>query len=292
MPPAFIRCVRFKRRVTYGTFMKRITAFHAWALIFLLGASAAATGAATDDQAVSPEERGRVIAEKVRQSASGFDGLSARLRMTLENRRGQTSERLLRFRILERSGGGTYTLCRVDAPPDVRGTALLSHSHPDAENHQWLYMPAVQRTRRIAAQGRSGAFMGSEFSYEDLSGRPMENHSAVWLRDERHQNRLCHVIEFTPPDPRNTGYSRTLAWVDTEAYRIWRVDYYNRRGERLKTLTMSEYALYDDHFWHAAHMEMANHLTGNRTQLEWSDLEIGVEMDPTDFERDRLPTLR
>ncbi len=272
--------------------MKRITVLYGWAFVFSLAAHAAVTGAATEEQTITSEERGREIAEKLRQSASGFGGLSARLRMTLENRRGQTSERLLRFRILERSDGGTYTLGQVDAPPDVRGTALLSHSHPDAEDQQWLYMPAVQRTRRIAAQGRSGAFMGSEFSYEDFSGRPMENHSAVWLRDEQHQNRPCHVIEFTPTDARNTGYSRAIAWIDTEAYRLCRVDYYNRRGEQFKTLTMSDYVLHNDHFWHAAHMEMENHLTGNRTQLEWLDLEAGVDLDPTDFERARLPTLR
>lgn len=247
--------------------------------------------AATGHPAEIPPDvvtRGKEIVEAARKQNAGFQSLSANVKMTLVNRRGQSHERRLKMHMLEREEGGRYSRCLVKAPPDVRGTVLLSHSLPDTASNQWLYLPALHRTRRIAAQARSGAFMGSEFSYEDLIGHPLDQGRHRWLRDTNLENRHCHVLEWVPLDPRSSGYYRQVVWVDSQYYRVWRVDYYNRRQERQKTLTLNDYRLYNEQFWYATEMNMLNHLSGNRTKLEWSTIVIGAKLSPVIFAPERL----
>ena len=232
--------------------------------------------------------RGREIVEAARKQNAGFQSLSASVEMTLVNRRGQSHMRRLHMHVLEREEGGRYSRCDVEAPPDVRGTVLLSHSIPDTDSNQWLYLPSLRRTRRIAAQARSGAFMGSEFSYEDLIGHPLDRGYHRWLYDTHLDDRHCHVLEWVPIDPRSSGYYRQIVWVDSQNYRVWQVEYYNRRQERQKTLTLSGYRLYNDRFWYATQMHMHNHLSGNQTKLVWSAIEIGTKIPPVIFDPERL----
>ena len=242
---------------------------------------------------ISAEERGRLITEEVHYRVRGFGTSAAQLQMTLENRRGHTSVRQMRFKLLEREGGGFFGLCIVDAPPDVRGTALLTHNHSDGNMDQWIYMPALRRTRRIASRGRSGSFMGSEFTYEDLSGGlGLEHASARWLRDEEYNGSLCHVIEYISTDLSLTDYARRVVWIDRDDFRIYRVDYYSRRNEFLKSLAMTDHQLYRERFWHATTMTMVNQITGNQSQLEWRDIHFGVELNPHDFDRHQLQHVR
>ena len=112
----------------------------------------------------SSQEKGLEIARKADELHSGFGDFSANLRMILRNSRGQTSERLLRVRALE-VDDGTRSLCIFDSPLDVKGTILLTHTHEKTDDDQWLYLPALKRVKRIAAQNKSGSFMGSEFAY-------------------------------------------------------------------------------------------------------------------------------
>jgi outer membrane lipoprotein-sorting protein len=184
--------------------------------------------------------RGREIVKAVRQKNTGFSSLSASINMTMVNRRGQPHLRTMRIHIREREGGARYSICHVETPPDVRGTILLSHSLPDTDSQQWLYLPSLHRTRRIAAQARSGAFMGSEFSYEDLIGQPLDHGNHRWIRDEDLGERQCHVLEWIPLDPLNSGYYRQVAWVDSADFLVRRIDYYNRRQEKQKTLTLEQ----------------------------------------------------
>jgi hypothetical protein len=97
--------------------------------------------------------------------------------MILRNRQGQVSERELRVRSLE-VPDGTKSLCIFDSSADVKQTILLTH------DDQGLYLPALKRVRRIAARNRSGSFVSSEFSYEDIATHVMEKYTYKWLRDE------------------------------------------------------------------------------------------------------------
>ncbi|HPC97002.1 MAG TPA: outer membrane lipoprotein-sorting protein [Sedimentisphaerales bacterium] len=252
----------------------------------------ALTAPASAGEATSPEERGLAIAREADRLSSGYGDSTANLRMVLRNREGLTSERELRIRTLEVEGEGTRSLCIFDTPADVKGTILLTHTHKQADDDQWLFLPATRRIRRIAAQNKSGSFMGSEFSYEDIAVQELEKYTYRWLADEPYDGNDCYVIERVPVDRVNSGYCRQVAWLDKEHYRTWKVDYYDRKNELLKTLTFKGYEKHLDRFWRARQMEMVNHQTGKSTFLTWSNLSFRTGLKEIDFDRHSLTLLR
>ena len=143
------------------------------------------------------------IATEARESARGFGSFTARQTMVLRNRQGQESLRQVRVKVLEVEDDGDRSLFIFDEPRDVAGTAMLVHSHKDAADDQWLYLPALTRVKRISSSNRSGSFMGSEFAYEDMSVPEVEKFTYRYLRDEPCGELTCTVVERFPTDERS-----------------------------------------------------------------------------------------
>ena len=249
----------------------------------------APAGVAWDD--LSAEAKGLAIAHETDHRDRGFGDSQAELTMVLRNRQGEESLRQLRVRTLEVQGDGDKSMVVFDAPPDVRGTALLTHSYATKPDDQWLYLPALRRVKRIASRNQSGPFMGSEFAYEDFAPQELEKYSYKYLRDENCAGRQCFVLERYPVDP-YSGYTRQVLWVDQEEYRSWKVDFFDRKNDLLKTLTFDEYRQYLGRHWRAHEMEMVNHQTGKSTQLSWGDYQFGAGFTDRDFDQATLRRIR
>ena len=183
--------------------------------------------------AQTPEEKGRAIAREARQRNVGFGDSTARMRMILRNKRGQESVREMRVRTLEVKDDGDKHLVVFDSPKDVKGTALLTYSHKVDDDDQWLYLPALKRVKRISSRNKSGSFMGSEFSYEDIASQEVERYTYKWVRDEVYEGHECFVVERYPIDKRNSGYTKQVAWIEKGEYRTMKVDYYDRKHAHL-----------------------------------------------------------
>ena len=239
----------------------------------------------------TPEDVGLAIAEAARARDDGFGDLTARQVMVLRNREGRESRRELRVQVLEAPGDGNRTLFVFDDPRDVRGTAFLVHAHRADDDDQWLYLPALRRVKRISSSNRSGSFMGSEFSYEDMTPPEVEKFTYRYLRDEPCGESDCTVTERVPTD-RRSGYRRQVVWRDKEELRVRRIEYHDRRGAHLKTLSVSNYARYLDRYWRPGTMTMANHLTGKTTVLTWTDYRFRTGLDARAFTRTGLRRAR
>lgn len=242
--------------------------------------------------AQGPEEKGLAIAREADRRHSGYGDSTANMQMILRNSRGQSSQRELRIRTLEAEGGGTRNLCIFDRPRDVKGTILLTHTHKAEDDDQWLYLPALKRIKRIAARNKSGSFMGSEFSYEDIATQALEKYAYRWLRDEARDGDECYLIERYPVDKKNSGYTRQLVWIDKKEYRTRKVDYYDRKDSLLKTLTCKGHRKYLDEFWRAHEMTMVNHQNGKSSQVIWSDFQFRTGLTENEFDRNSLTRIR
>lgn len=240
---------------------------------------------------LSPEERGLEIARQAHECDSGYKDMGAELEMVLRTGSGQEAKRELRVRTLEVSDKESRALVVFYTPEDVRGTALLTHTFTDKEDDQWLYLPAVGRVKRIAGGGRSGPFMGSEFSFEDMGSQRVEKFTYKYLRDEPLNDMECHVLDRYPVD-KNSGYSKQTAWLDKEHLRIHKVDYYDRRGDLLKTLVFTGYTLYKDKFWRPTTMEMKNHQNGKSTLLVWKNYSFDNGFSEREFDQNALRSAR
>jgi outer membrane lipoprotein-sorting protein len=242
-------------------------------------------------QAQDSQARGREVAAEAIDRDSGWGSYAADMTMILRNQAGSETERALRGRFLEIDGDGDKSLIVFDTPPDVKGTALLTHAHLSGDDDQWLYLPALERVKRIASSNKSGPFMGSEFSYEDMVPQELDKYTYDYLRDEPYDGIACYVIERTPVD-KNSGYSRQVVWLDEEHYRMQKIEYYDRKNELMKTLTAHEYQLHDDEFWRAHRLEMVNHQTGKSTTMAWHDFDFETDFSNRDFDRNSLARIR
>ena len=248
------------------------------------------TVAAAPAMSQSAEEKGKAIAVEADKRDTGWVDSRASLRMLLGTREGQQrAVRELDSMALERTPGtdGDKSLIVFRAPKDVQNTALLTYNHIHGNDDQWIYLPALKRVKRIASANRSGPFMGSEFSYEDFTAAEIEKFTYKWLKDEPCGQLTCHVVERVPTYE-NSGYSRQIAWFDTQELRVQRVDYYDRRGKLLKTLTSSAWKKYNDKFWRSHDMNMVNHQTGKTTRLVWGPFRMNTGINPAVFDPSAL----
>ena len=241
--------------------------------------------------AETPEEKGMAIAIKADKADTGWQDMQSEMTMILRNRRGDETTRQIRNRQLEVIGDGDKALSIFDSPNDVKGTAFLSHTHSNEADDQWLYLPALKRVKRIASNNKSGPFMGSEFAYEDITSQEVEKYTYKWLRDENLNGRETHVIERYPTY-QHSGYTKQVAWVDKERLQALKIDFYDRKGKLLKTLTAHDYKQYIGKYWRPAKMEMVNHVTRKSTTLNWNNYKFKNGFGDRDFDKNTLKRSR
>jgi outer membrane lipoprotein-sorting protein len=252
----------------------------------------AGIGIAFGAMAETPEEKGLAIAQEGDRRNEGFVDNQATMLMILKDRQGKSSEREMRVQALEGpSEVGDKTLIVFDTPKDQRGTALLTWQYKDKDDDQWLYLPALKRVRKIASSNRSGPFMGSEFSFEDLGGQQVEKYTYKWLRDEPFEGQDCFVVESYPKDE-NSGYTRMVSWIDKEHYRTLKVEFYDRKQSHLKTLSTEGWKQYEGKFWRADKLSMENLQTGKSTEMINKEIKFKSGLADDDFTTNSLMRTR
>ncbi len=241
--------------------------------------------------AETSEEKGLAIAKEIKARDLGWGNSQSEMVMTLRTRKGQEIVRQMRSKAFEVDGDGDKALTIFDTPLDVKGTSFLSFSHISGNDDQWIYLPALKRVKRIASKNKSGPFLGSEFAFEDLSSFEVEKFNFNYLGEGELNGQTMFMISMDPVD-KYSGYTKANAWVDTEHYRVHKIDFYDRRDTLLKTLTISDYKLYKDKYWRADKQNMTNHKTGKSTDIVIKNLEFDVGLKESDFNENRLKRAR
>ncbi len=226
------------------------------------------------------------IAKKADSAMDGFESSISKTQMILINASGQKSVRDLLMKTLE-GEDGDKTISTFLSPADVKGTKVLGWEHIDRDDDQWLYLPALKRVKRIASKNRSGSFMGSEFSYEDIGN---QNYKKYTFEGEPEKVMLdgveCYKGVRVPKD-KNSGYTKQITWVDTKDFLIRKIEYYDRKKELLKTAVFSEYKKIDG-IWRMGKIEMKNHQNDKSTILIWKEDKIKAGLKTKDFDKRML----
>lgn len=240
---------------------------------------------------VSAEEMGMNISLKTKTSDIGWKDFTADMLMVLRNEQGQESIREVKMKSLEQLDDGDKSLTVFNKPRDVKGTAFLSYSHAVGADDQWLYLPSLKRVKRIASRNKSGPFMGSEFSFEDLGSFEIKKYTYKYLGEEKTGDFESYRVEQYPTD-KTSGYSKRIVWIDKEEYRIVKVEFYDRKKSLLKTLTYSDFKQYLGKHWRANTSKMVNHQNGKETELKWNNYDFQTGLDEGDFNRNALKRIR
>lgn len=150
------------------------------------------------------------------------------------------------------------------SPPEIKDTAFLSWNYKkyDKYDDQWVYLPALRKIRRISSSSKHDSFFGTEFSYSDLNSRDLEEDTHTLLKTALFQDIECYIVKSIPRDKKDI-YSKVVNWIDPERWIPLKVEYYNRKGEHLKTQLLEWEQIQD--IWTPTNLSMKNHLNGNKT---------------------------
>jgi hypothetical protein len=240
-------------------------------LLVLLVAAAVTAAAQPAAEAPSANE---IVARSLETFYYAGDDQSSRVTMRLINPQGK--ERRREMTLLRKnlgSGGEQRYYLYFHAPADVKGTAFMVWKYPTREDDRWIFIPAIKLVRRIAADDKRSSFVGSDFTYEDVSGREVEDETHSLLGEETLDGRPVYRIESTPKA--KVGYARRLSWIDRERWLPLKEEYYDVRGELMRSFSADEVREVDGH-WTATRRTMRNAQSGHRTEVVYQEVGYGV----------------
>lgn len=166
------------------------------------------------------------------------------------------------------------------APEDVRRMAFLVNKYPAKEDDRWLFIPSLEMVQRIAARDAGSSFAGSDFTYEDISGRDLGADDYKYLREEAIGGRPCHVIESIPKT--SASYKKRISWIDKEKFLPLKEEFLDVKGEVYRVFTSDEVADIGG-IPTAIKRTMKNVKTKNQTGVEFSDIEYNLKLNAADF---------
>ena len=225
---------------------------------------------------------GREIIQMVEDNPDGENRRSV-MTMELINHRGATRERTILSYSMD-LGKDSKSIMFFQSPADVKGTGFLSWQYDDLsrDDDKWLYLPAMKKVRRISgSSARKENFMGSDFTYDDMGGRSVDEDEHRLIREESLDGSLCWVVESIPLEE-DAAYSRTVSWIRQDALIPVKVEFYDRMGELLKTLVASEISR-DAGYWTSRKLEMTNHKRKHRTRILIKEIQYDIAMNESLF---------
>lgn len=211
------------------------------------------------------------------------EDMRARVTMRLVSRDGK--ERLRELTMARRDlqdGGEQRYFIYFHRPPDVRDMTFLVWKYPGKDDDRWLYIPALKLVRRIAASDKRSSFAGSDFSYEDISGREPEEDTHKLIREEKVGGRDTYVVESAPKDPGSVDFGRKLSWIDKVRGLPLKEEYFDRRGDLARVFTAEEITEIQG-FWTVTRRVMKNAQTGHRTETVFADVRYDQKLSPDLF---------
>ncbi|MBA3948840.1 MAG: outer membrane lipoprotein-sorting protein [Acidobacteria bacterium] len=263
-------------------------------MIWVLVLSALLTPGSADQQRAG-ESRAHLIARQVQERDTGNDSRMT-MRMTLVDRRGRARARALSMSGMQGGKGravpGDRTLLHFTLPNDIRGTGFLVWEHPGADDERFLYLPALGRVRRIAGSEAQESFVGSDFTYEDIGGRELDDYTytlldenATWTAADGSRH-AAWILESKSRDA-NARFPRVVSTIRKDILVAVGAEIYNRRNEKQKTFAATRVEKIGA-FWTVMAMTMADAAEGTRTDLVVEKAEYNVGLKASDFTRVQL----
>ena len=223
------------------------------------------------------------VAKKAFEAVSGYGSSVTNARMILKNANGVENKRKLIMKRYEKSTGDKSFL-EFLYPLDIKGTKLLSFEHIGKDDSQWLYLPELKRIKRISSRNKSGSFMASEFSYEDISTQNYLNYTYKGdAKKVKKDGKEYFQIERFPKDA-NSGYSKQVALIDTKTYLIQFGDYYDKQNRLLKKVSFLKYRKIKN-IYRVQTIKIVNVQNGKSTVLTLDDEKIKMGLSEQDFSK-------
>lgn len=179
------------------------------------------------------------------------------------------------------SHGNSKAVLRFTAPSEVKGVALLIVNHPDRASDQWMWTPALERDRRIALQDRSARFFGTDFSFEDLEERDVDQFDYKLAGEETFEGAPCWKLDSRPKLKKSSQYTTSELWIRKDNYVIVRIDHYKKE----KLVRRIDYRDVEDiqDIWTPKTLEVNDIGRKSRTVMHVENLKYNMPMQDSEF---------
>lgn len=213
-----------------------------------------------------PAEMGRHLAQQVYDRPDGRDMTTVGRMELVEQGRSPRTREMTTYR-LDLGDGEIWSLIRFTAPADINETGLLTLDHADGATDQWVYLPALDRSRRIPAARRGGRFVSSDIFYEDLQDRKVEQDHHRLVGEEELFGVRTKVLESIPVDAANSVYGKRLSWIHPDVLLPLRIDFFQPgRDEPFKRMTVQQIEDIQG-YWTVMENTMDDLESGHRTRI-------------------------
>lgn len=252
--------------------------------VFLLGAG----GSDADESA-------RALFAKVRQlnhTTRAWKDRKQQLMVTIVDRRKNERRRTIELFTRKADDDSSRNILFFLSPPEVKGIGLLQWIDPHEDDRHWLYLPALKRIRQITGSSRRESFVGTDFSYEDLTliqeilDWTREDATVSLVGEEVVDDSVCAMIDVVPNDA-DVGYAKIRVWLGKEDLVVHKYTFEDRNGRLAKTLLVSDIRMVQQ--IPAAHrLEMRNERSGSHTIIEFSKIVFDSGLAENMFTQRRL----
>ena len=229
--------------------MKYITKITALFLFFIVICTTS-----VNSEEAAPEKK--LTAREIMQGVDDRDEgklLTQEIEMLLIDKNGKKRKRSLKTfrRRVGKSKEDKETIMFFTYPADIKNTGFLTYDYNDdsTDDAQWLFLPALKKTKRIASSDKSSSFMGSDFSYADMNKRDSNQYDYKILKESHVKGHKVWVLEAIPNTEKErdeTGYSKSVLFVRQDNFVVVRGVYWVIKGKRLKYLDVQKLELIDD----------------------------------------------
>jgi hypothetical protein len=264
--------------------MSRLARLSLALVVLVAGAMATA-----DDAARAALDKARALNHGERHWADR----TQRMQLTIVDRRGGEHQRDLEVQSKRYDGDAVRSLMFFHGPAQVKGIGFLQWTDPRADDHQWLWLPALKRVRQISGGARSESFVGTDFSYEDLAVMAEavdwqdDKAASSYVGEETVDGVPCDVIDLRPTADADVEYGSVRLWLARDDLTVRKFEMRDDAGALLKTLLLSDVRREKD-IPTARRLEMRNEKTGSRTTVEVTGLRYDSGLADEEFTQRRL----
>ncbi|MAE17190.1 MAG: outer membrane lipoprotein-sorting protein [Deltaproteobacteria bacterium] len=236
---------------------------------------------------------GREVMQLVEDRDTG-ENVVSRMTMELINKRGKKRTRKLHSFRKDR-GEDALSLIFFEQPADVRDTGFLTYDYDEEgkDDDQWMYLPALKKTKRISGRDKAGSFMGSDFNYSDISGRDLGDFTFKLIKEGKVGGAPVWIVLSTPKSKdvmEETGYKKSVLWVRQDNHVVIRGKSWVHKSKEVKFFEFKDLKKIGG-VWFTLTTTATRKLGKqvlHKTVLTYSDIRLDQEFDDTFFTQRRL----
>lgn len=229
---------------------------------------------------------GDQVAKNVYDRDDGKDSY-AKVKMLLVDKKGRKRMRTL-ITAVKAYGSVNKSFTRFYTPADIDGTAFLTWENPNGDDDQFLYLPALRRVRRVVSTQKKNRFVNTDFTYEDLERREVEQDTHRILKTETYDSYTCWVLESIPKSGASSQYGKRVSWIAQDLYIPLKVQFYDKKKGRMVKRLLNRQVEQIDGIWTVMDSEMQDLKRKHRTLMRISEIKYNRGIPDRVFTREYM----